>query len=102
MIVNALIAVGLSLAGSATYIVWILKKESDKFEKTKKDFPEKNFIKKNKWDFIFYISSGLIALAMKSLISHFVGIDGMTDMSLSALSGLLGSVVIGKLLNKSK
>lgn len=100
--IDILIAVGLSLIGSVTYIIWILKKESDKFETTKKDFDSKKYASKNKWDFIFYILAGLIMLTAKGMITNYIGIEGLTDMSLSALSGLLGSVVIEKLLNKSK
>ena len=95
-----LVQVVLSLVGSATFIVYILKKESDKFEDTKENFNEKKYFRKNKWDFLFYVLSGLVMLTVKSIVRDYIGLEGITDMGLSCMCGLLGSVVIEKLVSK--
>ena len=94
--------VGLCLIGVFTHIAYILMKASDKFDNKKANFNEKRFVKKNKWDFIFYVLAGLVMLTVKSVVRSYVGIEEITDAGLSCLSGLLGSVIIEKLLNKGK
>lgn len=95
-----LIQIFLSLVGSATFIVYILKKEGDKFQDKRKDFDSKKYFHKNKWDFLFYVLCGLVMLSVKSVVRNYIGLEGITDMGLSCMCGLLGSVVIEKLLNK--
>lgn len=96
-----LIQAALSLLGSATYITYVVKKEGKKFEKKRANFNSVKFARKNKYDFVFYILSGLVMLSIKSLIRSYVGIEEITDLGLSCLSGLIGSIVIGGILDKT-
>ena len=96
------ITVGLCLLGSTCIIMYSVKKESDKFENSKKEFDDKRFVRKNKWDFAFYVVAGFVALTFKNVVNEYVGVEGMTDHGLSCLSGLLGSVIVEWLFNKKK
>ena len=97
-----LITVGLCLLGSMGIIFYSVKKESDKFENSKKEFDDARFVRKNKWDFGFYVVAGFIVLTFKSVVNEYIGIEGITDHGLSCLSGLLGSFVVEWLFNKRK
>lgn len=97
-----LISVGLCLLGSTCIIIYSVKKESDKFENSRKDFDDAKFVRKNKWDFGFYIVAGFVVLTSKEVINDYAGLKGMTDHGLSCLSGLLGSFVVEWLFNKRK
>ena len=46
-----LISVSLCLLGSICIISYSVKRESDKFEESRKNFDDKKFVRKNKWDF---------------------------------------------------
>ena len=93
--------VGVCLLGVGTKIVRDIKLESDKFQDLKdQDFDIKHYFNKNQWDFVFYVMSGLVVLTMKSLLKSYVPIEGLTDISLSGLSGLMGAAIISKLITK--
>lgn len=96
------ISIGLCLLGSVCIIMYSVKKASDKFETSKKNFDDNKFISKNKWDFAFYIIAGFVVLTFKNVVNEYAGVEGMTDHGLSCLSGLLGSVIVEWLFNKKK
>lgn len=93
-IAEVFITIGFSLLGSSGLILWHLKHESDNFDKTKEDFDDKKFVRKNKFDFMFYIVAGFICLTIKNIINEHIGVEGFTDHGLSCMSGLLGSFII--------
>lgn len=97
-----LISIGLCLLGSVCVIMYSVKKESDKFENSKKDFDDAKYVRKNKWDFAFFIVAGFVVLTSKEVVNEYADIQGMTDQGLSCLSGLLGSVIVEWLFNKKK
>lgn len=93
--------IGLCLFGSFCYIAYLFKIEGDKFENKRSDFDDKKFARKNKWDFGFYIAAGLGILTVKSVVRSETGIEEISDYGLSYVCGLLGSVAIEKILNKT-
>lgn len=101
MILYYLAQIGLSLIGVSCYIAFIFKKEGDKYQDSRASFNYKKYAKNNIFDFVFYVIAGLGMLTVKSLVKDYVGLEGITDMGLSFLCGLLGSIVLEKMLPKA-
>ncbi len=94
----------LCLLGIAIQINWILKNEGDKYDDLEEpDFPVKQYIKKNVFDFSFIILSGFAVLFIvgeifesidTSRLPNIISDYSVLDLTQSMGSGLLGAVVM--------